>query len=395
MVEATDDTFTLEEVNLLGEEALQDIQPALQSILQKNKNMSGEEFEKTVYEHLQAKIGSLGKVVQTKSQEFPDVVIQIGSHRFGVEVKHTTGSSWRSARGNSVMESKRIDDVNKIWLLFGKSGDGAAVKSRPYEQCLADISMGHGTRYMVDMDLKENTTIFERMGISYHDFKSSPQQANWLFQMYKEAKDKLPWWMNPSISKPAMHLPTPDVHIDPKAEAEFTALLSKAQKLVNEKMQGHTDMDGDEFETMVYTAFCQAAHSTPFEGTMVRSEKGALPDVYTKRPNYPFGVEIKKTKSDKWKTTGNSTTEMGRVEGVERIWFLFGKFGKSPESRFRKYEECLASIRVSHQPRYVIDMEAEGTVMDELGTSYEQFRQDPARTQKALAYYKGKYNIPW
>ena len=47
-----------------------------------------------------------------------------------------------------------------------------------------------------------------------------------------------------------------------------------------------------------------------------------------------YGVEVKTTKSDQWKSTGSSVAEGTRVEGVERVYLLFGKMGRPADFRF-------------------------------------------------------------
>lgn len=48
--------------------------------------------------------------------------------------------------------------------------------------------------------------------------------------------------------------------------------------------------------------------------------------------------------------------ETNRVAELHHIYMLFGKLGGSRDIRYRRYEECLSSIGVTHSPRYKIDM---------------------------------------
>ena len=77
---------------------------------------------------------------------FPD--IQAAGH-FGVEVKSTKSDSWTST-GSSIVESTRIPDVSRIYMLFAKlGGEMPEFRCRPYEQCLSNIAVTHAPRYLI------------------------------------------------------------------------------------------------------------------------------------------------------------------------------------------------------------------------------------------------------
>ena len=50
-------------------------------------------------------------------QAFPDIAID----QYGIEVKFTTNDTWRSV-ANSVLESNRVNGIEKIYIVFGKMG---------------------------------------------------------------------------------------------------------------------------------------------------------------------------------------------------------------------------------------------------------------------------------
>ncbi len=56
-------------------------------------------------------------------QAFPDIALD----RFGVEVKFTLNDTWRSV-ANSVLETNRIESVEKVYLVFGKMGGISEVR---------------------------------------------------------------------------------------------------------------------------------------------------------------------------------------------------------------------------------------------------------------------------
>ena len=73
-----------------------------------------------------------------------------------------------------------------------------------------------------------------------------------------------------------------------------------------------------------------------------------------------------------------------RVEDIERIYIVFGKFGGKFDVRYRLYQECLPEISVTHSPRYKINMElALGhSIFDKIGIEYDVLRKDPDSLKK-------------
>jgi hypothetical protein len=60
-------------------------------------------------------------------QAFPDIAVG----NFGVEVKFTLNDTWRSV-ANSILETNRIDAVEKVYIIFGKMGGLPEVKWDDY-----------------------------------------------------------------------------------------------------------------------------------------------------------------------------------------------------------------------------------------------------------------------
>src|ERR1017187_6629158 len=53
-----------------------------------------------------------------------------------------------------------------------------------------------------------------------------------------------------------------------------------------------------------------------------------------------FGVEVKFTTNDTWRSVANSVFESFRSKDVKHIYVVFGKMGGAPEVRWGRYEEC-------------------------------------------------------
>ena len=105
------------------------------------------------------------------AQYFPDIIAE---KYYGVEVKSTKENHWTST-GSSIVESTRDKNVENIYMLFGKlGGKTAEFKCRPYEDCLSDIAVTHSPRYLINMELTKEQTIFSKMGVAYDQLRNAP-----------------------------------------------------------------------------------------------------------------------------------------------------------------------------------------------------------------------------
>ena len=142
-----------------------------------------------------------GTIQLVSGAAFPDIV----AHRYyGVEVKSTNKNHWTSV-GSSILESTRIQDVDRIFLTFGKLGRPIEFKSKPYESCLSGISVTHYPRYQIDMRLKPGETIFDKMGISYDELRSMDNPVAPVSAFYKSKLrpgERL-WWAGNDIETEA------------------------------------------------------------------------------------------------------------------------------------------------------------------------------------------------
>lgn len=133
-------------------------------------------------------------------QRFPDIIAE---SYYGVEVKSTKENHWTST-GSSIVESTRVPNVERIYMLFGKlGGERAEFKCRPYEDCLYDIAVTHSPRYLIDMKLEKSQTIFSKMGISYDTLRTSDDAINTVRKYYRdkakaENRAEMPWWLGES-----------------------------------------------------------------------------------------------------------------------------------------------------------------------------------------------------
>lgn len=99
----------------------------------------------------------------------------------------------------------------------------------------------------------------------------------------------------------------------------------------------------------------------------------AFPDIAVGR----FGVEVKFTLSDTWRSVANSVLETNRIEAVEKVYLVFGKMGGRPEVRWGDYEQSVIHVRTSHVPRFEVELFANRSLFDLMGIAYDDFRQLP------------------
>ena len=170
-------------------------------------------------------------------------------------------------------------------------------------------------------------------------------------------------------------------------DSDFVSLLEATRESLLKTISDGKNYQPLEFEGCVYEVMRAVAKGTKFDGTIERTGKFNFPDILA---NKYFGVEVKMTKQDKWVSTGNSIFETTRVENVGRIFILFGKFGGEPDVRYKLYQDCLSSIKVTHSPRYIINMELtnRGSIFKNMGIDYETFRNNGNKIYSIKEYYK-------
>ena len=143
-----------------------------------------------------------------------------------------------------------------------------------------------------------------------------------------------------------------------------------------------------EFEQRVLDALKEAAQGSGLEARW-SFHPHAFPDI---RVN-GFGVEVKHTTKDSWLSVGNSIFEGMRDEEIERIYVVFGKMGGWPEVRGARYEDCVTHVRISHAPRFVLEMvDPSQSLFNRIGVPYDAFRNLPpdAKMQHVRNYARSR-----
>ena len=102
----------------------------------------------------------------------------------------------------------------------------------------------------------------------------------------------------------------------------------------------------------------------------------------------PYGIEVKFTEKDTWRSVANSVFESTRSPEVDKIYLLFGKMGGIPAVKWGHYGDCVVHVRTSHVPRFEVEIESERSLFQIVGISYDEFSQlDVAEKMKHVREY--------
>lgn len=195
------------------------------------------DFENDVYDSLcqAAKGTDFDKTIYLISgHKFPDIIV---NKYYGVEVKTTKQNYWRST-GNSVLESTRIDNVERIYIFFAKLTDPLGFKYRLYQECLYDIAVTHSPRYLIDMELKIGESIFNKIGLSYDELRLKENPIKPIVDYYRSISQRgeEPWWMDNSE--------TPEVLLKPTVSLWSNLSTDEQMVLRNEAMARFPEIFG-------------------------------------------------------------------------------------------------------------------------------------------------------
>ena len=124
------------------------------------------------------------------------------------------------------------------------------------------------------------------------------------------------------------------------------------------------------FQDRVLRVMQNVAHKRGLQITPT-NHPHAFPDIKANG----FGVEVKSTRQDTWDATANSVLESMRDKDAKQVYVVFGKMGGMPGVRWRRYEDAIHHVRISHAPRFVLGMDTPTgkSLFDTIGVPYEEF----------------------
>ncbi len=153
---------------------------------------------------------------------------------------------------------------------------------------------------------------------------------------------------------------------------DFEHLLDIVAKKLTQEAQKSPFSDSKKFEDRVRSALVEYGKDFT-KGLNLDPPAQAFPDIVLNQVG--FGIEVKFTTNDTWRSVANSVFEGTRNEDVKEVYLIFGKMGGNPEVKWGKYEDCVMHVRTSHVPRFEVEIETEKSLFSKMGMAYEEFRR--------------------
>jgi len=167
----------------------------------------------------------------------------------------------------------------------------------------------------------------------------------------------------------------------------FEAILDKCCWMLTEEARTKGFGASQQFEDRVREVLGALLH----DDVSIRIDYSPSPQAFPDIALGDFGVEVKFTLNDTWRSVANSVLETQRIETVKHVYIVFGKMGGVPEVRWGDYEKCVVHVRTSHVPRFEVELSNDRatSLFDEMGIRYDDFRrlqmQDKMRYIRAYA----------
>ena len=153
-------------------------------------------------------------------------------------------------------------------------------------------------------------------------------------------------------------------------QEEFERILDGICAKLTDEANSKSFQSAGQFEQRVRTVLQEAIQ---FDTSIIINftpHPQAFPDIAVGH----FGVEVKFSLNDTWRSVANSVLETNRIESVEKVYLVFGKMGGKPEVRWGDYEQSVIHVRTSHVPRFEVELFASRSLFELMGISYDDFR---------------------
>jgi hypothetical protein len=157
----------------------------------------------------------------------------------------------------------------------------------------------------------------------------------------------------------------------PLTEAAFETILDELCSCLTEEARSGTIFEkAKDFETRVRHVLSHLLK--PF-GQTVDFDPAAqiFPDIVVGE----FGIEVKFTTNDTWRSVANSVFEGTRSASVQHIYLVFGKYGGDPAVQWDRYENAVIHVRTSHVPRFEVQIRPSESLFSKIGIPYREFRE--------------------
>lgn len=188
--------------------------------------------------------------------------------------------------------------------------------------------------------------------------------------------------------------------------AEFAIFVEQVSHAL-EQMSQHTPRHiascntGEKFEACVVEAV-QTVVDAAYPGAVVHYTAGshAFPDIVVEFDVVErYGIEVKSSSSTSraWKINGNSVLGSTK-ENVLDTYIIFGKTAMGHQSfRYKRYEDAVANVGVTHSPRYIIDMDIAPTetFFAKSGLSYHEISESDNPIGLIVDYFRRQGHQAW
>ncbi|MBR0080287.1 MAG: hypothetical protein IJP69_07945 [Synergistaceae bacterium] len=173
---------------------------------------------------------------------------------------------------------------------------------------------------------------------------------------------------------------------------EFEVILERCCEILTTLARSEGFKSSKDFENRVREVLSKLTANDPSIKVDFNAHAQAFPDIAMGE----YGVEVKYTTADTWRSIANSVLETQRIEGVKYIYVIFGKMGGEPKVRWGEYENSVIHVRTSHVPRFEIEVAPEEertreSLFKVMGIRYDVFRKlDMSEKMKYIRAYAKK-----
>lgn len=152
-------------------------------------------------------------------------------------------------------------------------------------------------------------------------------------------------------------------------QSEFENVLDDVAAVLNTEIQrGNLFKTAKDFENRVREVIDRFAKNYG-----ITVDFNPHPHVFPDIAVNEYGVEVKFTLNDTWRSVANSIVESTRDTNILHIYIMFGKMGGYPEVKWAKYDESVIHVRTTHVPRFEVEINPKRSLFKQMGISYTEF----------------------
>ena len=159
---------------------------------------------------------------------------------------------------------------------------------------------------------------------------------------------------------------------------------------------------GEDFEECVVEAVETVINQIGIDAKTHYTKGGhAFPDIVIEfSDGSKYGIEVKSSTSStskNWKINGNSVLGSTKEDVID-TYIIFGKTAIGNQGfRYKRYEDAIANVAVTHSPRYAIDMEiaSNETFFAKSGLTYKQISESDDPIGQITAYFRSQGQKAW